>query len=452
MLSWVRKRLQSKPVGYWTRTAGAILLGLGLGELAREHHLGLPWQYEVSRAVQFLQPRPEPRRTTVLVIEDDEYWRGSLARRVPIHRDYLAGLLRAVASCDPAPSVIALDFNLRSPVVSGDLRDRYGTLRDNCAYTEETADLAAAIEEVRHKTKVVLPLTVSLDKRFVEPSVLDGVPDVRGAVARGTIILPYDYRQVLTAEKIGGRPVPSFALAAADLADPGLAAKFAADTNRYDLSFIPPAKFAARHQVSYREDGTFPTPDECEKMQHQVVVVGGAWHMGAYHLGGVIDTRDSTPIGHAAGAAAGARRGTQAAPSRATTTWLATWRLANARRVSSSSSELSSTSRMALSLNSLPPLPARARRRPAPPGVGDQPPGIAEQQPENPGEQRQGEPQGDARAAAARQAAHRSRPGAGPEAVRTSRTLRSRPCSLKGFASSGASCGSKPRRQRISRL
>jgi CHASE2 domain-containing sensor protein len=301
-MSWISTRLRSRPSGYWIRTAGAILLGLGLGELANERHVGLPWRYEVSRAVQAIQPHEDPRWTTVVLIEDDQYWRGSLARRVPIHRDYLAGLVRAVASCDP--SVIALDFNLRSPVVTGcDLRDRYGTVRDNHAYEGETAALAAAIEEVRkdvqHKTKVLLPLTVRPDKTDVEPSVLDGVPSVAGAVARGTIILPWDYRQVLTAETIGGRPVPSFALAAADLARPGLAAQYAPDQYRYDLSFIPPEEFKP---LSYREDGGFPTPAECERIRHKVVVVGSAWHSGAYNLGDVIDTRDSTPMGHAVGA------------------------------------------------------------------------------------------------------------------------------------------------------
>jgi CHASE2 domain-containing sensor protein len=296
-MSWISTRIRSRPLGYWTRTAGAIVLGVGLGELANEHHVGLPWRYEVSRAVQLLQPRQAPLWTTVVLIEDDEYWRGSLARRVPIHRDYLAGLVRAVANCDP--SVIALDFNLRSPVVTGDLRDRYGILRDNRAYAPETATLAAAIEEVRHKTKVVLPLTVSPDKESVEPNVLDIVPSVTGAVARGTIILPYDYRQVLTAETIGGRPVLSFALAAADLARPGLAAQYAPDQYRYDLSFIPPEEFKP---LSYREDGGFPTPDECQRIRHRVVAVGAAWHSGAYNLGTVIDTRDSTPMGHGLGA------------------------------------------------------------------------------------------------------------------------------------------------------
>lgn len=301
-MNWIGTRIRSRPLGYWTRTAGAILIGLAVGELAQERHLGMPWRYEVSRAVQALQLRQAPPRwTTVVLIEDDEYWRGSLARRVPIHRDYLAGLVRAVARCDP--SVIALDFNLRSPLVTGELRDRFGTVGDNHAYVPETAALAGAIEEVRkdvrHKTKVVLPLTVRPDKSDVEPSVLDAVPSVPGAVARGTIILPYDYRQVLTFEKIGGRPVPSFAMAAADLASPGLAAQYPAGQYRYDLSFIPPERFKP---ISYREDGGFPTPEECDKIRHKVVVVGAAWHSGAYNLGEVIDVRDSTPMGHAVGA------------------------------------------------------------------------------------------------------------------------------------------------------
>src|ERR1044071_1837332 len=37
-----------------------------------------------------------PQNTVVVLVDDDEYWRGEPARRVPIKRAYLAKLLRAI--------------------------------------------------------------------------------------------------------------------------------------------------------------------------------------------------------------------------------------------------------------------------------------------------------------------------------------------------------------------
>jgi CHASE2 domain-containing sensor protein len=297
MLYFIRTRFRSKPVFYWSKTAGAILLGTWLGAVASEHHLGLPWRYEISRIVQRLQPRQQARSTTIVVIEDDEYWRGRLARRVPIHRDYLATLVTTVARCDP--SVIALDFNFRSPVVTGDLLDRFGTLRDNRDYTGETAQLVAVIGALHGRPKIVLPVTISQDGAFVEPSVLDAVPDAPGAVVRGNINLPFDYRQVPTSETIGSRRVLSFALAAASLGSPKLLTQFPPDEFPYDLTFVAAPDF---DKVSYREDASFPTADECQKMWHKIVVVGSGWQTGAYKVGDVIDTRKSTPMGPSVGA------------------------------------------------------------------------------------------------------------------------------------------------------
>jgi len=279
---------------YWLKSLAAIFAGVAFGHWMIEHDVGLPLRYEVSRLVQQLQPRQDSQRTTLVLIADDEFWRGSLARRIPIHRDYLATLIRVVASCDP--SVIALDFKLRSPVFTGTLQDRYGTVRDNRDYIRETAKLAETLMEISRTTPVVLPISKSDDQRFVEPSVLDKVPENPGHLVRGNITLPWDYRQIPTSETIGARRVNSLALSTAAILKPELLSKFTPDKeDPYDLAFIAPKDFPT---VYYREVTGFPSEQECwQKIRHRVVIVGGAWHATAYQTGDLDDLRKDTPIG-----------------------------------------------------------------------------------------------------------------------------------------------------------
>jgi hypothetical protein len=297
VFGWIAQRYRCKTRKYWIKSLGAILLGVGLGAMAEEHGLGLPLRYQVSRLVEVLQPRHRARWTTMLLIEDDEFWRGALARRSPLRRDYLARLVRTVARCEP--SVIALDFDLRAPVAGGDLRDRYGTLRDNRDYTAETAELAAAVQEVSRKSPLVLPVTLDADRR-VEPGVLDAVPDAAGSIVRGNLELPADYRQVPTLEATGSRQTLSFALAAAGIVNRRLLTERHPGERPYAMTFVAPGDFP---RLSYRDDARFPSPGECRQMWHKVVVAAPAWRTRAYRSGREIDARDHTPMGPAVNAA-----------------------------------------------------------------------------------------------------------------------------------------------------
>jgi CHASE2 domain-containing sensor protein len=295
-LAFIRRRYHAKPRSYWIKSLAVILLGVSIGALAGEHHVGLPWRYELSRLVQRLQPRQRARWTIPVLIEDDEYWRGSLARRSPIRRDYLARLVRTLSRCQP--SVIALDFILRAPVVTGDLHDRFGTLRDNRDYTGETAQLVAAVREVSRSTPIVLPITLD-QANNVEPTIVDEVPESPGSVRRGNINLPWDYREVPTYDTSRPRNVPSFALATAGFVNASLLAKFQPGAFPYDLTFVDPNDF---QPVSYREAPQFPSSAECSLMSHKILLVGAGWHSRAYQEGEIVDVRHDTPMGPSVGA------------------------------------------------------------------------------------------------------------------------------------------------------
>ena len=101
---------------------------------------------------QNLSPRrPYARNTVVVLIGDDEYWRSIPAGRVPIRRDYLANLVLALDSLEPA--LIAIDFDLRSPLPDG-------SIVENPAYQEETQRLHEAIQKTSRRRPVVLPKTI----------------------------------------------------------------------------------------------------------------------------------------------------------------------------------------------------------------------------------------------------------------------------------------------------
>lgn len=272
---WHESSVHGRSHAYWIKSLAAISVGVVLGHWLTEQDVGLPLRYQVSRLVQIFRPREYAQRTTLVLIADDEFWRGSLARRLPLRRDYLANLIRTVANCDP--SAIAIDLKLRSPVITGALSDRFGTIRDNHDYTGETHQLEKAIMEISPQTPVVIPVSKSEDQTFVEPSVLDDLPSQPGHLMRGNISLPWDYRQVPTSELIGDRRVDSFALSTAATLRPELLSSFPPERDfPYDLAFIAPADFPT---VYYREGSGFPNQQECwQKIRHHVVVVGSAWH------------------------------------------------------------------------------------------------------------------------------------------------------------------------------
>ena len=273
-------------LGYWIWAALAMVAGTVVGEALSEELVWMGLRYRVYSVFQSLRPRPPtPKWTALVLVDDDEYWKGELARRVPIKRDYLGKLLAALSRCRPI--AVGLDFDLRSPA-----RD----VSDNPLYSGETEVLKKEVERVSADFPVVLPVSLNEDKSSLDPSVLDGIASRPHAVVRGFIAMPYDFRQVPTTESLaGGETVPSFALALAAEAHPRIGKSYEGKPGEFPFgSFAPMAAF----QPYTIRSGDLLRGGQatCRSVNHKLVILGAAWHRTAYGRGDLIDSHDS-PIG-----------------------------------------------------------------------------------------------------------------------------------------------------------
>lgn len=158
----------------------AILLGMLVTDVLSSRAIALRPRYALHQAIAKLNPFEPQRRVEVVHIGDEEYWAEELARRTPLRRDYLGRLLCAVAAANPA--VIAADFDMRSPDVTG--RVRYLN-----AYADETRLLLHSIAAVATRVPIVLTTATGRNREGglrIESSVWDGF-DFGEAAASGAV-------------------------------------------------------------------------------------------------------------------------------------------------------------------------------------------------------------------------------------------------------------------------
>jgi CHASE2 domain-containing sensor protein len=284
--------LKAKGLWYWISAVLLIVLGTYVGNVFSRSQRWVDLRYALYQyETKGLRPKSYDLRTVIVLIGDDEYWRGKLARRAPIKRDYLAKLVRAMDACDPA--IIALDFDLRSPTPNGELRD-------NLDYSGETATFLQAVKDVSLKRPVVLPKTIGLAGKsyFAESDIDDGYDFGPGNVLRGYISLPYDKREVpLTLPVQGFGTLDSFAQAIVK-ADNKTALE-GLDVPSYSLpfgSFMDPTSFA----VVPAQDILNGVPDSGRKLAHKIAIVGAGWSRLALGRGGKVDSYAS-PAGTISG-------------------------------------------------------------------------------------------------------------------------------------------------------
>lgn len=258
----------------------------------------------------------EPRYVKVLLIGDDEYWRGSLAARVPIKRDYLAHLVEDLDAANAA--AIALDFDVRLPDPS--------RLADFPEYRAETEQLIHAILSAAEQRSIVLSKTVRevAGERYVlEPDIYQlyglcsrfdaegqlshsSTPDfpISARAGRhiscGYIALTRDKRMLPARLPLAdGNFVDSFALAIARTSNPDEARRIG-QTVRYG-SFIPMAKLDENHAIQSARDVIQGNDATLAILEHKIVVVGAGWSSQAAGRGLRVDLHE-TPIGRLNGA------------------------------------------------------------------------------------------------------------------------------------------------------
>lgn len=312
---WAWARLREKDLRYW---ATALLL-LVFTATATPHiysYLGLTGLR--ARLFEWLAtsgPRPlEPRFVKVVLIGDDDYWRGKDGGRRPIDRNLLADLVRILAAA--GAHVIALDFDLRLPDPAASSVP--------ALYQDETKNLIAAIVAAAQSGhKVVLSKAIwgdaqgsyVFDPDTYEAAGLCADLDAQGNwqnpgqgvvvdtaaqrnISCGYIALPYDEIGIPGQLRLAnGKNLASFALAVAEARDYG--AVDASATLSYG-DYIPEATWRAQGMIISSHRVLQPGSD-LSALDGQTVIVGADWSSLAADRGDLIDVH-STPVGPMIGA------------------------------------------------------------------------------------------------------------------------------------------------------
>lgn len=277
-----------KDPAHWVTVAVLIALGVFIGEWLGSHRIWIKLRYKLYQSAQRFNPRETyPKRTALVLIGDEEYWKGELAHRSPIKRDYLARLIRALDKA--GPEVIALDFDLR-------LRVPNGSLPEHSDYAKETGEFLATVREVSQRRTIVLARTIGRDREgrpVSEAAIYDGFDFQGGDVRSGYIELPYDLRQVPMPLKLHSGPLDSFSVAIVRPLDPHSIHVAEVDGSLPYGTFIEHEHFSS---LPASEVLSFPGIDLRRKLRNKVVIIGAAWSKFAYKRGELVDS-DDTPIG-----------------------------------------------------------------------------------------------------------------------------------------------------------
>lgn len=285
---------------YWVRLAMFVVIGAWLGHWLGAHGFWIDVRYQMHQMIAQLGPFPHsPRETRVVLIGDEEYWKGPLAGRRPIKRDYLGQLVEALDSANAA--VIALDFDLRSPDPT-----RPAVAKD---YRDETSRFVGAIVSAAKRRPIVLPKTIghgateryALEADIYDEAGLCPTPSTAGHpnVYCGYIALPHDIRLIpppLPIEQ--GAMLKPFALAIVAASGRGTA-DFERPRSLYHGAYIPEERFRDGGMVFLASD-VLTKPQTRQRLANKIALVSGAWSRFAYRRGGTTDTYP-TPVGPMSG-------------------------------------------------------------------------------------------------------------------------------------------------------
>ena len=285
-----------KGVWHWVSFVLMLAAGWYLGHLLEAS----PWltdlRYGLYQRQLGLRDRSQlhPRRTALVLLDDDDYWGEDFQSRTPLKRDALAKLLDSLNAA--GVNTVALDVDLRAPLPA----DPGFEFSD---YKAEDARLFEAIGRMcAANRRVVLASSVTFegDGYHEAPSIytkdLAGLP----CVTKGYIQLPFDMRRLPGALSLAdGGHLDSLSLAVAGIADPTAHDVAAADSGKgFRFSeYLTPADFAGRDGRQFLFSGHELLRRTVEDLRPQladrIVFVGAHWHANAYGKGPVVDTHPS---------------------------------------------------------------------------------------------------------------------------------------------------------------
>src|SRR5262249_37633792 len=248
----------------------------------------MSFRHRTFQSFQSAGPRRAiARYTTLVLIDDDVYWKKPSSGRVPIHRDVLASIVTAVASHNPAIIALDVDFSTGDETTTTTLNNTpYGkvTFHEHEQFAEETLQLFTALRQASEKSAMVV-LSEDIgrdrdDKNWMRlADVYDGL-DMSGIDLRtGYIQLDTDTRKLPPPLLMTARTdVNSFSIAVAAAYRPDEFRGTAWDSELF-AGFIEAEKFPQIAASTLLEpDSANTRADLKELMAHKIVLIGGMWH------------------------------------------------------------------------------------------------------------------------------------------------------------------------------
>lgn len=300
-------RMKSKGRDYWRKqllhwggVTALIVLGIYLGGRLEHHQVWLRERYCVTQGMHDLArwlsgKKAYDKHTTVVLIEDEEFWGPELARRNPLNREYLARLLRSLNGF--GPRVIALDVYLSSPRPDG-------SIIDYTVYADETRKLFEAVKEVGSQRSIILLRSIGFrDGYYVYESDVYNETTFSGTkVGVGHVYFEHDYRLIpLSVVLRDGTQIDSFSEAIArayDMSGTALDFDEGDDESLTYGEYLGPDKINkySATQVLSAQPGSREFTEIADKVAGKIIIIGGSWHQRARGRGIKVD-QHSTPVG-----------------------------------------------------------------------------------------------------------------------------------------------------------
>jgi CHASE2 domain-containing sensor protein len=288
--------LLRKGWGHWLRFALLLTGGVLLGHVLNH----APWltqvRYTLYHRQMLMRDRSEiyPKRTALVLLDDDDYWGDTYQSRTPLKRDVLADLLDKLNSL--GVNTVALDLDLRSPRPD-DPNFEYAD------YHAEDAKLLAAIGRMcaaGHHVVLASSIQFAADGYTEAPSVYTTKLPQLPCVVRGYIQLPFDMRQIAgTLPLANGGQLDSMSLAVTGIADPTARAGASAMTGEgFRFSeYLTEADFGPKNGRQFIFSGNQIMKTDLAALKDQLadklVFVGAKWHANAYGVGPLVDQHNS---------------------------------------------------------------------------------------------------------------------------------------------------------------
>lgn len=269
----------------------AVLLVIGaicLIQQLEKRYAFLDWRYRFHQSIQTyaakLRGKPvKDHNTIVVLIGDNEFWKGDYSGRTPLKQDNLGKLLLALSELKPR--VIALDFNFCAQTTDG-------SVLESDIYKKETQDFVDDVKGAAKKSTIVLTKflqiirTANGHKYYLAlPNKFDAIdPNLKDVARFGHINLTTDFRIIpATVVASDGSIVNSFSQA---IAKAFLPAENNPDTDTDRAIYYCGAYLEQSQFMVHSADEIINAKDAQlaqlkQDFAGRIVIVGGAWTVDA---------------------------------------------------------------------------------------------------------------------------------------------------------------------------